>query len=103
MRGEGDSGEGQIRAIGDRRREDADVHAGDERPGRRTSLRDGDQRLACGMCNHAAAIGNASRRHGIEKKMPNQAMAPPLTVLSMIGVNAAAAFNRDRQREDILK
>ena len=45
---------------------------------------------------------NASRRRGIEKKMPNQATAHPLTVLSMIGVNPAGAFNRDRQREDRL-
>jgi hypothetical protein len=29
-------------------------------------------------------------------------MAHPLTVLSMIGVNLAAAFNRDGQRKDIL-
>jgi hypothetical protein len=100
--GEGDSCEGQMRAIDDRRREDADEHAGDERSGQRTSpvTEISAQRAACATM--PAAIGHASRRLGIEKKVPNEVTAHPLTVLSMIGVNRAAAFNRDRQRDDIL-
>jgi hypothetical protein len=96
--GEGDSREGQVRAIDDRRREDADKHASDERPGRRTSSATeiSARRAACATM--PAAIGTASRRHGIEKKVP----VHPLIVLSMIGVNPAAAFNRDWRREDML-
>jgi hypothetical protein len=58
------------------------------------------QRAACATM--PAAIGNPSRRHGIEKKVLNEAAAHPLTVLSTIGVNPAAAFNRAWQREGIL-
>jgi hypothetical protein len=54
------------RAIaGDRRRENADKHAGDKRPDWRTSTGNGEisaQRAAC--ASMPAAIGNASRRHG---------------------------------------
>jgi len=34
------------------------------------------------MREHAAAIGNASRRHGIEKKVPKEATAHPAAITS---------------------
>jgi hypothetical protein len=39
------------------------------------------QRAAC--ASTPAAIGNASRRYGIEKKVPNEATAHPAAITSM--------------------
>jgi len=38
---------------------------------------------APGMREHADPIGNASRRHGIEKKVPKEATAHPAAITSM--------------------
>lgn len=70
--------------------------------GRCASLRVADQRPACGKRNHAGCDREREQTPRHEKKVPNEAMAHPLTVLSMIGVNPAAAFNRDWEREHIL-
>src|SRR5882762_9429288 len=70
-----------MQAIHDGRYDDTDQQAGDERAGRGICPREGDQRAACAII--PTATGNASRRHGIEKKVPREATAHPAAITSM--------------------
>jgi hypothetical protein len=59
------------------------------------------QRAACATM--PAAIGNASRRHGIEKKVPNEATAHPATFTSITNGTEMIRLSRALHRSALGK